>query len=164
MAGVLALFGSSAWAFSEGPPWTVERDRGCRFCHFDNERVKASLALTLDGLPRRMEAGESYRLTVTLRPDDQAVEFARAGFFLAADSGRFIAGAGTEANGPRIRSNKAGTALAEPGTARWTVDWQAPGEIAGPMQFRLYAVAANGDDSRLGDVVHEKVWELGAEE
>jgi len=161
-----ALVPGTARAFSDGPPWTVEADGGCIRCHFDSAAVAPSPVLRLAGIPPRIAAGKLYQLIITLRPRPEDLnlieEMRRAGFFLSAKSGDAPAGTfevkaiqeSVEVQGALARSTKVGSALLVPNDARWAVFWRAPDGVSAPVTFNLWAVAANGDDSRFGDVVH----------
>jgi hypothetical protein len=95
---------------------------------------------------------------------------AMGGFQLAARMENGGAQAGTLAPGPgdekRVTIEKgsiqyvnqrlAGTALAEPGTATWTLVWTAP-KAGGPVVFHAAANAADKDEAARGDYVYTAV-------
>lgn len=155
---ILVLAASPAAAFPDGAPWEVASGPGCPACHFDAPPTEDSPALAIEGLPARIAAGATYRLTLRLSVPGMA----RAGFLIAAwrgktEAGRFTAAdARSEAKDATARSTAAGLTLSAPGEAEWTLDWQAPARLDGPIRFVLWANAANGDNSPLGDETHGK--------
>jgi hypothetical protein len=138
----------------------------CAQCHTGTAPNAGGGSLELEGLPRRYEPGEAYRLTIVLRDG----ELARGGFQLAA---RFAEGKGrgAQAGGLRSVSPRAevvvdsasgvryarhtlrGTADDQSGATRWTLEWTAPRE-GGSVSFDAAANASNYDDSALGDHVY----------
>jgi hypothetical protein len=138
----------------------------CAQCHTGTAPNAGGGSLELEGLPRRYEPGEAYRLTIVLRDG----ELARGGFQLAA---RFAEGKrrGAQAGGLRSVSSRAeivvdsasgvrygrhtlrGTADRQPEATRWTLEWTAPRE-GGTVSFDAAANASNYDDSALGDHVY----------
>jgi hypothetical protein len=159
----LLLAAPPAIAFSDAPPWEAASDTGCAECHFGTPPTLDSAALSLDGLPADVEAGATYRLTVRLAAPDMTF----AGFLLAARQGNAAAGQFTAADdravadGALARSTTAGRTPAD-GASTWTLDWQAPAQVGAPIRFTLWANAANGDDSPLGDRTHRREWSVPA--
>ncbi len=154
--------------YADGPPPAHTGGFGepsCRACHFDNPLNEASGSLTVSGMPDRFTAGDSYRITVALtRPGMQ-----RAGFQLAvryaagarsgAPAGEVVptdsrvAVAASPAGVPYAQHTMAGTSLAGPDSARWTVEWRAPAH-ATSVSLHVAANAANGDQSEFGDYIY----------
>jgi hypothetical protein len=143
------------------------KEQACDACHFEAAVNSKPGQLTLTGVPERYTAGERYELTVTLTQSEMKI----GGFQLAA---RFI-GTGAQAGALSVRPGdekllrietgdgvqyanqlKAGTALAAPGTARWTLVWTAP-PGSGPVVFHASANAANNDEFAGGDFVYTAV-------
>ena len=153
LAALLAVCSAPAWGFPEGAPWEVARAEGCVTCHFDSRPAENDPALTLEGLPPRLEAGATYALTLSLA--DPAM--ARAGFLISAwqgeaGAGRFRSADGrTESTGAMARSSLAGSEPAPAGQAKWRLTWIAPARLAAPVEFEIWANAANGDDSPFED-------------
>jgi hypothetical protein len=158
------LAAATAVAFPDGAPWDAAEGEGCHACHFDAPPVEASEALSLSGLPQVARPGEIYPLLIVLRVHDAS----RAGFLVAArqgaaPSGRFSSTDNrTEADGAEARSSLSGAELEGTGEARWALLWQAPATAA-PVRFSIWANAANGDDSPLGDTTHHVERELTME-
>lgn len=146
-------------ALPDDTPWGRADGEACHDCHFLSPVVESSAALTLDGLPQRFMAGETYRLVLELA----APEMRRAGFRVIARApggapGTFeAADTETETDGDRVRSTLAGSDLDAPGEARWTFLWHAPASApAGPIELEISANAADDDASPLGDVIHRR--------
>ncbi len=160
-------------AYPEAPPVAHTGGFGeptCRRCHFDLPLDAPGGSLTLDGVPDDYAAGARYLLTAKLiRP-----QMRRSGFQVSA---RFADGvrAGQQAGLLQpvndhvdvvqddssaveyAHHTRAGTLLATPDTARWTVAWTAP-EAAGRIVFHLAANAANDDASEFGDFIYTGTW------
>jgi hypothetical protein len=157
-------------AYPDQPPLAYTGGFGeptCRSCHFDESLNDAGGTLTLAGLPERFAAGGRYVLTVSLvRPG-----IGRAGFEL---STRFAGDAAPGRPAGTLRAldersavrahegtgvqyahhTRAGIALLAPDTARWLVEWTAPGDTAEAVVVHVSANAANGDASELGDFIY----------
>lgn len=163
LAGWLAVAAAAApitgFALPDETPWGRADGEACRDCHFGHPVEEPSGALELDGLPERFVTGETYWLVLEL----DTPEMRRAGFRVIARAsggppGRFEAvDAATETDGDRVRSTLAGSALDEPGRARWIFRWHAPETApAGAIELEIAANAADDDASPLGDVIHRR--------
>ena len=120
----------------------------------------------LTGVPERYVPGQSYPITVTLSRPGMMI----GGFQLAARFEKGGAQAGTVAPGPgeekRIKIEPGtihyanqrleGTALTEPGAAKWSVTWTAPA-AADAVMFHVSANAADKDEAARGDYVYTAV-------
>jgi hypothetical protein len=166
-AAALCAAASVAFAFPEGPPWEAAAGEGCAECHFDAPPTDASAAVSIIGLPTAMTPGARYPLTVRLEHDD----LENAGFLLSAwqgpdgvggeEAGLFEAVDGNvETLGGRARSTEDGSRPASPGVAEWSVVWEAPASVDGPIVFDVWANAGNADKSPFGDSTHHRVFEL----
>jgi hypothetical protein len=181
VAGALspvALFPGSTGAagasgrYHDGPPARVTGGFGedsCAACHFEWEENTGTGELRLIGLPDELIPGARVPLTVEL----VHAGMARAGFQMAirwADSG---AQAGELRPDPddahrvaRLEAREIqfvhhrvdGTALVVPDTARWRVEWVVPAPPPGAtplgLTLNLSTVAADGDESQMGDHVY----------
>ena len=161
-------------AYPEAPPVAHTGGFGeptCQKCHFDLPMNAPGGSLTLGGVPEVYAAGARYLLSIQLtRP-----AMGRGGVQVAA---RFADGvqAGQQAGTLQpvddrlevvlddssavayAHHTKAGTLLAAPDTARWTVAWTAPEAADGRIVFHLTANAANDDASEFGDYVYAGTW------
>jgi hypothetical protein len=138
-------------------------EQACDACHFEAAVNTKPGQLTLTGVPQRFAAGERYSLTLTLSRPGMAM----GGFQLSArmENGGAQAGALTPGPGEEKRikiepgnvqyanQRLAGTAPAEPGTARWTVIWTAPA-TPGAVIFHAAANAADKDEAARGDYIY----------
>ncbi len=168
LATVLLMASPLIAAYLDGPPpaHTGGFDEpSCRACHFGAEPNDPAGALALAGVPDHYTPGQRYILTITLGREAMA----RGGFQLSA---RFAAGmeAGSQAGslaatGDRVEvvSNGEpvqyahhtadGVVLTQDASARWKVEWTAPG-AGGNVVFHVAGNAANGDDSAFGDYIY----------
>jgi hypothetical protein len=157
---------SPAAAYADGAPPGFTGGFGeaaCDACHFEAAVNTKPGELTLTGVPERFAAGERYPLTITLSRPGMAM----GGFQLSARMESGGAQAGTLAPGPgedkriKIEPGKVqyanqrqdGTALAEPGVAKWTVVWTAPA-TPGAVVFHAAANAADKDEAARGDYIY----------
>ena len=155
--------------FKDGPPARVTGGFGeesCVSCHFGSPVNASPGDLELTGFPERYLPGATYELELTLtRPP----ELAAAGFQLAirhSDGGKQ---AGTievppgqqarisllDDRGIRFAHHRLVQAATQenPATVTWELSWTAPtGD--GRIVAHASAVAADGDDSQLGDLVY----------
>ena len=154
----MTLATTPATATPDGSPWGYSGggEPDCTLCHFEDDAVAGSGALTLSGIDGAIIAGETYRLTLSFAVDDMAI----AGFQMRAETddgavaGAFEALDGAvEANGAAIRSRIAG-ATPTGGVATWTFNWRASTDLDAPVRFFVAANAGNDDMSPFGDVVH----------
>jgi hypothetical protein len=160
---------SPAAAYADGAPPGFTGgfgEQACDACHFEAALNTKPGQLTLTGVPERFVAGERYPLTITLSRPGMAM----GGFQLSARMESGGAQAGTLAPGPgedkriKIEPGKVqyanqrqdGTALSEPGTAKWTVIWTAP-TSPGSVVFHAAANAADKDEAARGDYVYTAV-------
>jgi hypothetical protein len=160
-------------AFKEGPYPNVTGGFGeqtCHLCHLDNPINAPGGAVALDGVPPAFAPGQAYPITVTISRQG----LRRGGFEVAA---RFAGGKqkGRQAGAWRlldaraqlipgavdkaltfVQHNQIGSRAATPGANSWTMEWIAPAESAGAVQFNVAANASNNDDSPLGDYIYVK--------
>ena len=144
----------------------------CRQCHQGEELNAPGGTLRITGVPARWRPGVAYRMIVTLRRDS----LARAGFELSA---RLAPGGGPAgvlipydtllttitrdtANGvPYAHHTRRGTRVEGP-LARWSLLWTAPLSGSDDVAFNAAAVAANDDNSNIGDAVYSVLATAGA--
>ncbi len=140
----------------------------CQQCHWENPLNDPAGRIAITGVPDTYTPGEEYLITVTLeRPD-----LRRAGFQIAAREGGINMAAGHDAgtlrptdelartaigglgNTTYVQHTEAGTKVAKPGSAAWTIAWTAPDAAGVPVVFHVAANAANDDASPLGDFIY----------
>lgn len=168
-AGAGVPDGIGALSYQDGPPPGFSGGFGedtCQGCHFepglDVNDPAGSLALA--GVPERFEPGKAYAITVTLGREGIRVggfmltaRFedggAQAGELSPPEGAEKTMGVTTDRGVQYAHQRLAGSALAAPDTARWTVVWTAPAK-RGAVVFNVAANAGNGDDSAAGDYVY----------
>lgn len=157
---------SRASAYADGAPPGFSGGFGessCDACHFEAAVNTPPGRVTLTGIPERYASGRAYPITITLsRPGMMTGGFQFAARFenAGAQAGTLVPGPGDEKR-IKIEAGKIqyanqrldGTGLAEPGTAKWTVVWTAPG-MPGVVQFHVAANAADKDEAARGDYVY----------
>lgn len=156
---------ATALAVPEGADWnTVATAEGCGSCHLGASAPPAGAGLSIEGLPDKPAAGNTYPLTIVL--EDPAL--VNAGFLLSVTAGESSAGrleavderVEIEAGGNRARSTRAGSDQPEAGQGRWRLRWTAPGAPVPALMFELWANAGNDDLSPLGDRPWHRRWQL----
>lgn len=157
-----AFFYDAARAFPDGAPWGAANpgaEQSCATCHFDDNPVRNSSALVIDGLPTFVEPDATYELQIKL--DDPATVV--AGFQLIAhatdeSAGTFVSkAAGVEFIGATIRSTRP---LRREEFVSWPVTWQAPATLSSSIVFYVAATAANDDGSPFGDKIHYREYAI----
>jgi hypothetical protein len=169
-AAIAGVAVPTVFAFPDGAPWEAAGGEGCVQCHFDAPPDESSAGVSLLGLPGTVSPGARYPLTIRL--EDERLE--NAGFLLSAwqgpegvgslEAGRFeAADAKVATAGARARSTEEGSLPTSDGVAEWSVVWQAPASLDGPVVFELWANAGNDDKSPFGDATHRHEVRLGAD-
>jgi hypothetical protein len=144
----------AAGAHPGAAPWEADGRPGrqsCATCHFEAEPVKGSAALSLAGLPGKIEPGKVYDLTLTLKHAGMKV----AGFLVSAMGGTFVGGEGVEVQGAAARSTLAKAKQAD--AATWRFSWRAPQDELREAAFFVSANAGNDDQSPFGDIIYMDV-------
>jgi hypothetical protein len=161
---------SSPWThFMDGPPARVTGGFGedsCQACHWDYELNDPGGSLRVEGIPEVFVPGESYPITVVLSRGGMGA----GGFQLATRFEADTLQAGMLAPDPgdverlEVASDRnvqfaqhrlGGTRPLRPHATAWTLTWTAPTpREAGPVLFHVSAVAGDGDDSQVGDLVY----------
>lgn len=143
----------------------------CRSCHFDYNLNPEEGKLTVSGFEDKVSAGQQVQIQINVERE----ELGAAGFQLSAryengkQAGNFELG-----NNERIMFSKSVPDSVQylqhtgegskPGTNNsqtWTVTWEAPDSVAGPVIFNLAVNAANGDQSEFGDFIYSGEWVIG---
>lgn len=151
--------------FRDGPPARVTAGFGedsCIACHAGQPANDAGGQLALTGFPERYTPGETYEIELALSRPKMTV----AGFQLAVrragdrtQAGRIRVPAGSDQRIGLLDERGVQFAhhlLPEPapgGEVRWKLSWIAP-DGAGRVLLHAAAVAADGDESELGDRVY----------
>ena len=145
-----------ACAYPEGAPWGAadpHAAENCNTCHFDNDPVHDSSALSIEGLPEKLTPDTIYDLVITFdNPDGVAAGFQLIAWAENEDAGSFAAKSeNIEAAGSAMRST---APTFEKGSVTWAVQWQTPAAMNATISIYLAATAANHDQSPLGDRVY----------
>ena len=157
-----AVLVDAARAFPDGAPWGAANpgaEQSCATCHFDDDPVRDSGALVIDGLPKHVEPDATYELQIKF--DDPATVV--AGFQLLAhatgeSAGTFVSDAvGVEFVGATIRSTQP---IKGGETVSWPVTWRAPATLSSSIVFYVAATAANDDGSPFGDKIHYRTYAI----
>lgn len=143
-------------AYPEGAPWGAsdpDAAENCESCHFDYPPVRASAALTVEGLPGKATPGKTYRLKVRFSETDAVI----AGFQMIAKVADDPAGEFESAQpmveyvGAAIRSTEP---LPASGSFEWVMTWTAPDNPGATVTVFVAAMRANDDGSPFGDQAH----------
>lgn len=128
-----------AYGNSQGPPW-MHNDRiipeeGCS-CHGAGGSPSSEIILSISGVPRTYETGETYNLTIKLTHASYS-----SGGFMIWDyaAGTFAVSEGTKEvpdSGGAISHNAPGN--------DWIIPWTAPVEDSGDVHFSLAGNAVDG--------------------
>ena len=155
--------------YVEGPPTGQTggfAEATCHECHFDGPMDDPDGSLALSGIPDTYTAGQSYRITITLkRPDIDHGGFQLAARFADGELKGRQAGSLRSVN-TRVRVTRAeasgaeyaqhtpsGSELTATDTASWTIEWISP-TTGGDVAFHVAANAANDDASEFGDFIY----------
>ena len=154
-------------AYAEGAPPGFTggfTEQSCDACHFHAAPNAGPGQLTIDGVPDRFVAGQSYRITIALTQPGMKL----AGFQLAArfkddggQAGTFAkesetdvrVGVETQSGVQYAGQRRDGATVVTPNESRWTMMWTAPSSTR-TVVFHVAANAANGDERADGDYVY----------
>ena len=168
LAGAAPLGKAWSAAYPDAPPPGMTGGFGeptCVQCHFEAFQPASGGGLEIEGLPAKYAPGARYMLTVALdRPRMERGDFELAARFAEGPARGRQAGTFrpladdtmiTELGGVGyVHQTLGGSQPAEPGRARWQIEWTAPSPGDGPVAFHVAGNAANGDESALGDHVY----------
>ena len=159
-----AVFAVPVFAFPEGPEPEYTGGQGyddCSSCHFAGPAKTPASGIQLSGLAEQIIPGEFYQLSLEVTDPEQQV----GGFQLAIRDlssghsvGQLQAGEGQQViehagvtflshNQPQIAQQKR-----DAQRTTWQFGWQA--QAAAELEVSVAVVAADGDDSSLGDNVY----------
>ncbi len=160
---------ASSLAFPAGAPAGNSGGFGepsCVSCHVGEALDDPAGSLTIDGVPARFVAGQTYRLTIRLRHADmRAGGFQLTSRLAVGPGGGAGAQVGTLApvdqrtaiellDGVQYITHTESGIAAPEGRAAWTVAWTAPAAATAPMVFNVAGNAANGDESPFSDLIY----------
>ena len=168
ICGLFLLFfvasGSSAFAFSSGPPdekTGAPNEANCTQCHLGNELDASDGSLMLT-IPETYVPSEVYTIVVNLSRVGQSrwgfemtaldANGTRAGSFAADDAANTQL---AEANSKQyIKHTTIGTAQGTNDAHSWEFQWAAPDADIGPITFYAAGNAANNDFGTTGDYIY----------
>ena len=163
---LLVLCSVSAAAIARHPDFPPLAHTGgfgeptCRECHQGEVLNAPGARLRIEGVPQPWRPGRAYRITVTLRRDslaragfELAARFLNAGILILYDSLLTAVDRDSISGISYAHHTRRGTAVAR-AVARWHVLWTAPLSGSGAIAFNVAALAANDDNSNLGDAVY----------
>lgn len=181
-AGPALLLAGLFWspllfAYPDGAPpghTGAPGEESCSACHFGGPGVGDDTGLRLASFPTAYRPSEIYRFSLILdEPAARVAGFQLRVVHLAERWRGMTAGQLNVGESDRLRVESVdgvqylghAEALNRSGDVfTWTVEWQAPDEARGPVVFHMSAVAANGDDSSLGDNVYRLRQRLDVED
>lgn len=153
----------TALGYPDGAPWgsaVPDAQENCAGCHFSRDPITNSADLLVEGLPEQVDAGANYEFVLSLNAPDMAV----GGFQIVIDASSGESGLLSSADddlefaGAAIRSTQ--PQPSESGFVRWTLSWQAPHILSGPIYLYAAVIAANGDQSPFDDIIHYRSYRL----
>ena len=122
------------------PPWEhnnrIVPEEGCS-CHGELNKPSSEIILSISGVPRAYEPGETYNFTVSL----QHTTYTYGGFMIwDYGSGNFSVDEGT-----RYADKSPGAISQDAPGNDWLVPWTAPSEDIGDLQFSLAGNIVDGN-------------------
>jgi hypothetical protein len=163
LAAGLKLVASHAYPDGAPPGFSGGfKEESCHACHFHSAPNAAGGRVTIEAVPERYIAGQTYILTIALSRTDMKL----AGFQLTArfKSNGAQAGSLAPRDATRVSVERAGTveyanhtktgsAVSAAGVSQWSVEWTAP-SAGEAVVFHVAGNAADGNGSADGDFVY----------
>jgi hypothetical protein len=157
----------SSHAYAEGAPPGFAggfTEQSCDACHFHAAPNAGPGKLTLEGVPDRFIAGQTYRVTIALsQPGMKLAGFqltsrfkhdaSQAGMLAKEPESETRVGIETQSGVQYAGQRREGAAVLTPNESRWTLTWTAPSATRAVV-FHVAANAANGDERADGDYVY----------
>ncbi|MBT4065826.1 MAG: hypothetical protein HOE76_01225 [Euryarchaeota archaeon] len=141
VATLAILLAAPAFGNSQGPPWIkdggdrIVPEDGCT-CHGAGGSPSTELILSISGVPRAYEVGETYDLTISLVHSSNSI-----GGFMIWDYG---AGVFTVVDGTKEVADSGGALSQSTPANDWVIPWVAPSEDVGDIHFSLAGNAVDG--------------------
>lgn len=137
----------------------------CHSCHFDYDINMDGGSLTVNGLPDYYEAGELYKLTVTVESShlenggfqmtSRFEDGTQAGSFTWEDN-HLMYTPNISDEVKYLQHTRESTAPTGDRKVSWNFTWSAPETVTGSIIFNIAANAGNNDDSSFGDWIYTK--------
>ena len=139
VATLALMMAAPVYGNSQGPPW-MHNDRiipeeGCS-CHGAGGSPSSEIILSVSGVPRAYETGETYNLTISLTH----VSYNTGGFMIW----DYEAGTFDVSEGTKVVPESGGAISHDAPGNDWIVPWTAPSEDAGDIHFSLAGNVVDG--------------------
>ena len=139
VATLALMMAAPVYGNSQGPPW-MHNDRiipeeGCS-CHGAGGSPSSEIILSVSGVPRTYETGETYNLTISLTH----VSYNTGGFMIW----DYEAGTFAVSDGTKVVPDSGGAISHDAPGYDWIVPWTAPGEDMGDIHFSLAGNVVDG--------------------
>ena len=139
VATLALMMAAPVYGNSQGPPW-MHNDRiipeeGCS-CHGAGGSPSSEIILSVSGVPRTYETGETYNLTISLTH----VSYNIGGFMIW----DYEAGTFAVSDGTKVVPDSGGAISHDAPGNDWIVPWTAPGEDMGDIHFSLAGNVVDG--------------------
>ncbi len=167
LVAALTLASSPAQTHGDGAPSGHSGAPGepdCTACHVASGNAPQAPDISLEGLPERIQPGESYALKLVI----SSAEIKRAGFQLAVrSSDGEVAGqlaaiderSRVEQEGPEVLVHtERGSRPDQDSSTFWNFEWAAPMCASGEILFAIAINNANDDDSAFGDQISSRLF------
>ncbi|MAV03318.1 MAG: choice-of-anchor V domain-containing protein [Candidatus Poseidoniaceae archaeon] len=139
VATLALMMAAPVYGNSQGPPW-MHNDRiipeeGCS-CHGAGGSPSSEIILSVSGVPRTYETGETYNLTISLTH----VSYNTGGFMIW----DYEAGTFAVSDGTKVVPDSGGAISHDAPGNDWIVPWTAPSEDMGDIHFSLAGNVVDG--------------------
>lgn len=138
----------------------------CRSCHFDYDLNPDGGSLSVSGIPSELSAGELIDINITVERDEMGAagfqlsaryeDGSQAGKFKIGDNDRIMFSDAVPDSLQYVQHSNEGTNPSAENKNSWTVRWEAPESLKGPVIFNITSNAANGDQSEFGDYIYAR--------
>ena len=139
VATLALMMAAPVYGNSQGPPW-MHNDRiipeeGCS-CHGAGGSPSSEIILSVSGVPRTYETGETYNLSISLTH----VSYNTGGFMIW----DYEAGTFAVSDGTKVVPDSGGAISHDAPGNDWIVPWTAPSEDMGDIHFSLAGNVVDG--------------------
>jgi hypothetical protein len=142
----------------------------CRSCHFDFDLNPEKGSLDIADIPDNISKGEKIDIEISVEREELGAagfqlsarykDGSQAGRFKIEDKKRIMFSEVVPDSLQYVQHSKIGSNPVGKNKNRWTVTWQAPDSISGPVLLNIAANAANGDQSEFGDYIYTEEMEM----
>ena len=133
------MMAAPVYGNSQGPPWMhndrIVPEEGCS-CHGAGGSPSSEIILSISGVPRVYDTGETYNLTISLTHTSYNI-----GGFMIWDYG---AGVFDVSEGTKVVPDSGGAISQNDPSNDWIVPWTAPSEDVGDVHFSLAGNVVDG--------------------